>query len=86
MASWPQSFAFTHASGHHGRKHGQPESVSQNPSRRDELRASAGLLGAARVAYLGYADSGHGPVLVMASRVLRPQRLGGSYALAAAVG
>jgi hypothetical protein len=35
---------------------------------------------------LGYADSGHGPVLVMASRVLRPQRLGGSYALAAAVG
>ena len=64
---------------------GQPESVSQNPSRRDELRASAGLLGVARVAYLGYADSGHGPVLVMASRVLRP-RPSGSHALAAAAG
>jgi LmbE family N-acetylglucosaminyl deacetylase len=27
-----------------------------------ELRASAGILGAARVVHLGYADSGHGPV------------------------
>jgi LmbE family N-acetylglucosaminyl deacetylase len=32
-------------------------------TRLDELRASAALLGAARVEYLGYADSGHGPVL-----------------------
>jgi LmbE family N-acetylglucosaminyl deacetylase len=31
--------------------------------RLDELRASAALLGAARVEHLGYADSGHGPVL-----------------------
>ncbi|GAA2062039.1 PIG-L family deacetylase [Streptomyces albiaxialis] len=28
-----------------------------------ELRASAGVLGVARVVHLGYADSGHGPVL-----------------------
>jgi LmbE family N-acetylglucosaminyl deacetylase len=28
-----------------------------------ELRASAAILGAARVVHLGYADSGHGPVL-----------------------
>lgn len=28
-----------------------------------EFRASAGILGAARAEYLGYADSGHGPVL-----------------------
>jgi len=28
-----------------------------------ELRASAAVLGAARVAHLGYADSGHGPLL-----------------------
>ena len=36
------------------------------PGTRDrlaELRASAAHLGAARVAHLGYADSGHGPVL-----------------------
>jgi LmbE family N-acetylglucosaminyl deacetylase len=32
-------------------------------SRLDELATSASLLGAARVAHLGYADSGHGPVL-----------------------
>jgi len=31
--------------------------------RLDELRASASALGAARVVHLGYADSGHGPVL-----------------------
>ena len=32
-------------------------------TRLDELRASAAILGAARVEHLGYADSGHGPVL-----------------------
>ena len=32
-------------------------------ARLDELRASAAVLGAARVVHLGYADSGHGPVL-----------------------
>jgi LmbE family N-acetylglucosaminyl deacetylase len=32
-------------------------------TRLDELRASASALGAARVEHLGYADSGHGPVL-----------------------
>ena len=31
--------------------------------RLDELRASAAILGAGRVVHLGYADSGHGPVL-----------------------
>jgi LmbE family N-acetylglucosaminyl deacetylase len=31
--------------------------------RLDELRASASVLGVARVAHLGYADSGHGPLL-----------------------
>jgi len=31
--------------------------------RLDELRASAGILGADKVVHLGYADSGHGPVL-----------------------
>lgn len=31
--------------------------------RLDELRASASALGVARVVHLGYADSGHGPVL-----------------------
>lgn len=31
--------------------------------RLDELRASAAILGAARVVHLGYADSGHGPIL-----------------------
>jgi LmbE family N-acetylglucosaminyl deacetylase len=39
------------------------ESVGQNTSRLAELRASARVLGAARVAHLGYADSGHGAVL-----------------------
>jgi LmbE family N-acetylglucosaminyl deacetylase len=32
-------------------------------TRLGELRASASVLGAARVVHLGYADSGHGPVL-----------------------
>jgi LmbE family N-acetylglucosaminyl deacetylase len=32
-------------------------------SRLDELRDSASVLGVARVVHLGYADSGHGPVL-----------------------
>jgi len=32
-------------------------------TRLDDLRASASMLGAARVEHLGYADSGHGPVL-----------------------
>jgi len=32
-------------------------------TRLDELRASASVLGAARVVHLGYADSGHGPLL-----------------------
>lgn len=32
-------------------------------TRLDELRESASALGAARVVHLGYADSGHGPVL-----------------------
>ena len=31
--------------------------------RLEELRASAGILGADKAVYLGYADSGHGPVL-----------------------
>ncbi|KAB2344370.1 PIG-L family deacetylase [Actinomadura rudentiformis] len=33
------------------------------PPRMRELRTSAAVLGAARVVHLGYADSGHGPVL-----------------------
>jgi LmbE family N-acetylglucosaminyl deacetylase len=39
--------------------------VSEPGSRRrlDELRESASVLGVARVMHLGYADSGHGPVL-----------------------
>jgi LmbE family N-acetylglucosaminyl deacetylase len=39
--------------------------VGRQPSDRRlaELRASAAALGAARVVHLGYADSGHGPVL-----------------------
>ncbi|MDR2985780.1 MAG: PIG-L family deacetylase [Nocardiopsaceae bacterium] len=41
---------------------GPADSVSQHPSRLEELRASAAVLGAARVAHLGYADSGYGPV------------------------
>jgi LmbE family N-acetylglucosaminyl deacetylase len=32
-------------------------------SRLDQLRASGSVLGAARVVHLGYADSGHGPIL-----------------------
>ena len=32
-------------------------------TRLDELRAAGAVLGAARVVHLGYADSGHGPVL-----------------------
>ena len=32
-------------------------------SRLDELEESAAILGASKVVYLGYADSGHGPVL-----------------------
>jgi len=32
-------------------------------ARLDELRASARILGVARVVHLGYADSGHGPIL-----------------------
>lgn len=31
--------------------------------RLDHLRASAAILGAARIVHLGYADSGHGPIL-----------------------
>jgi LmbE family N-acetylglucosaminyl deacetylase len=34
-----------------------------DPTRMEELRASAALLGAQRVVHLGYADSGYGPVL-----------------------
>ena len=38
--------------------------ASQDQGRRlEELRASAAILGADRVVHLGYADSGHGPVL-----------------------
>lgn len=33
------------------------------PRRMDELRASAAILGVHRVVHLGYADSGHGPIL-----------------------
>ncbi|MEU9113930.1 PIG-L family deacetylase [Streptomyces sp. NPDC048483] len=39
-----------------------PEGADEAP-RMGELRASAGVLGVARVVHLGYADSGHGPVL-----------------------
>lgn len=39
-------------------------SPDRGPGRRlDELRASAAILGADQVVHLGYADSGHGPVL-----------------------
>lgn len=38
-------------------------SDEQAQVRMAELRASAAVLGAARVVHLGYADSGHGPVL-----------------------
>jgi LmbE family N-acetylglucosaminyl deacetylase len=37
--------------------------IDRPAARLDELRASAAVLGAARVVHLGYADSGHGPVL-----------------------
>src|SRR5215470_1092107 len=40
------------------------EAVGEGATLRlDELRASAHVLGVARVVHLGYADSGHGPVL-----------------------
>ncbi len=40
------------------------EAVGKDATLRlDELRASAHVLGVARVVHLGYADSGHGPVL-----------------------
>ncbi|HEU5356850.1 MAG TPA: PIG-L family deacetylase [Actinocrinis sp.] len=40
------------------------EAIGEGATRRlDELRASARVLGVARVVHLGYADSGHGPVL-----------------------
>jgi LmbE family N-acetylglucosaminyl deacetylase len=37
-------------------------------TRLEELRASAAILGAARVEHLGYADSGHGPVMFLDPR------------------
>lgn len=37
--------------------------ISTPNSRLDEFRASAAILGAVRAEHLGYADSGHGPVL-----------------------
>jgi LmbE family N-acetylglucosaminyl deacetylase len=40
-----------------------PANGRNGPTRLDELRASGSVLGAARVVHLGYADSGHGPVL-----------------------
>src|SRR5215469_10626400 len=40
-----------------------PASDEGAQTRLDELRASASVLGAARVVHLGYADSGHGPLL-----------------------
>ncbi len=40
-----------------------PATRPETRDRLAELRASAAHLGAARVAHLGYADSGHGPVL-----------------------
>jgi LmbE family N-acetylglucosaminyl deacetylase len=40
-----------------------PASRAGPPDRLAELRASAAQLGAARVVHLGYADSGHGPLL-----------------------
>ena len=41
----------------------EPANDPGGQARLDELRASASVLGAARVVHLGYADSGHGPVL-----------------------
>jgi LmbE family N-acetylglucosaminyl deacetylase len=40
-----------------------PATGPDGQTRLDELRASAAVLGAARVEHLGYADSGHGPLL-----------------------
>lgn len=40
-----------------------PATAAGAQTRMGELRASADILGAARVATLGYADSGHGPLL-----------------------
>ncbi|HEY2315352.1 MAG TPA: PIG-L family deacetylase [Streptosporangiaceae bacterium] len=40
-----------------------PADRPDGQTRLDELRASASALGAARVVHLGYADSGHGPLL-----------------------
>jgi LmbE family N-acetylglucosaminyl deacetylase len=40
-----------------------PASIDRAEVRRRELAGSAAALGVARVAHLGYADSGHGPVL-----------------------
>jgi LmbE family N-acetylglucosaminyl deacetylase len=42
---------------------GMADPEGQHLSRLAELAVSARVLGAARVAHLGYADSGHGPVL-----------------------
>lgn len=41
------------------------------PTRLDELRASARILGVQRVEHLGYADSGHGPLLYPDPRTAR---------------
>jgi LmbE family N-acetylglucosaminyl deacetylase len=40
-----------------------PADGPDGQSRLDELRVSASVLGAARVVHLGYADSGHGPLV-----------------------
>ena len=45
--------------------------------RLDELRASAAVLGAARVVHLGYADSGHGPLLFPGAAPLSRRRAAG---------
>lgn len=42
---------------------GQMGPADEEPTRLAELRASAAVLGVARVEHLGYADSGHGPIL-----------------------
>lgn len=42
---------------------GLMDAADGEPSRLRELRASAEILGVARVEHLGYADSGHGPLL-----------------------
>jgi LmbE family N-acetylglucosaminyl deacetylase len=42
---------------------GQETSRPGTRSRLDELKDSAAILGASKVVFLGYADSGHGPVL-----------------------